>query len=209
MTHSLRACLSASVSLVVALVSLAGCGAVLPKGAPTFAVHDFGPLAPVGPRSLPYPIRTLEVIPAPWLASTAMQYRLAYAQETRRQAFVQSRWAAQPGQLLEVALKRSVRVNVTTVSLSGCRLRVDLDEFMQVFDNESGSRGVIDARASLLAPRTDQLLATQGFSVTRPASSPDAAGGVVALRDAVQAFDAALLTWLDGLAGSVGARCSQ
>ena len=48
MTHSLRACLSASVSLVVALVSLAGCGAVLPKGAPTFAVHDFGPLAPVG-----------------------------------------------------------------------------------------------------------------------------------------------------------------
>lgn len=209
MMSSLRGGLAVSLSVSAVVLVVAGCGAVLPKGAPTFAVHDFGPLAPVGPRSLPYPIRTLEVIPAPWLASTAMQYRLAYAQPTRRQAYVQSRWAAQPGQMLEVALRRSVRANVTAVNLGGCRLRVDLDEFMQVFDSESASRGLIEARASLLAPRTDQLLATQGFSLERPAPGADAPGGVAALRDAVQALDAAVLAWLDSLSGSAGTRCTQ
>lgn len=132
----------------------------LPKVAPSYAVHDFGGPEPVAARSLGFPLRNVEVVVPPWLASTAMQYRLAYAQATRRQAYVESRWAAQPAQLVELALKRAIRTGEAGAG-GACRLRVELDEFAQVFDGEAVSRGVVEARAVLLAPRTDQIIASR------------------------------------------------
>lgn len=194
---------------------LAACGS-LPKAAPNYSVHDFGPLDSAMLRPLGFQIRSAEVVPAPWLASTAMQYRLAYAQPTRRQFYLESRWVAQPGQLVELAVKRSMKTSETAVSSSGCRLRVDLDEFVQVFDDEVRSRGLVEARATLLAPRTDQLIATRGFAVTRPAPTPDAVGGVLALREGVLQLNRELLDWLDAVdregaerpRGGVRSRCS-
>jgi cholesterol transport system auxiliary component len=194
---------------LVAALALMACG-VLPKGAPNFTLHDLGPLPAASERSVGLAIRSVEVVPAPWLASTAMQYRLAYVQVTERQAYMNSRWAAQPGQLLEVLLRRALRAKAAGGKVSGCRLRVDLDEFVQVFDGQSASRGVIDVRAALLAPRTDQLLAVKGFSIALAAPSADAEGGVAALRDGVAKLDEEVLAWLDGLApDSPGARCES
>ena len=122
--------------LMVAL--LAACTG-LPKVAPSYAVHDFGGPEPVAARSLGFPLRNVEVVVPPWLASTAMQYRLAYAQATRRQAYVESRWAAQPAQLVELALKRAIRTGEAGAG-GACRLRVELDEFAQVFDAELATR---------------------------------------------------------------------
>lgn len=167
-------------SLLIAAL-LAGCTG-LPKVAPAYAVHDFGGPDPVAARSPGVPLRGLEVVAAPWLASTAIQYRLAYAQPTRRQAYVESRWAAQPAQLVELALKRAVRTGGEAGTSGACRLRVELDEFAQVFDEAAASRGVVEARAFLLAPRSDQIVASRGFSLARPAPSADALGGVAALR---------------------------
>lgn len=166
-------------------------------------------------RPVPFPIRNLEVVPAPWLASNAIQYRLTYAQATRRQFFLESRWAAQPAQLMEVAIKRSMKANQTAVATSGCRLRIDLDEFAQVFEAEGVSQGVVETRAVLLAPRTDQLVASRSFAVVRPALSADAVGGVMALREGVLQLNVELLDWLEALdkeganraGGSVRARC--
>lgn len=199
---------------VMGVCMLAACGS-LPKAAATYSVHDFGPLDSAAMRPVPFPIRNLEVVPAPWLASNAIQYRLTYAQPTRRQFFLESRWAAQPAQLMEVAIKRSMKANQTAVATSGCRLRIELDEFAQVFDAEGMSRGVVEARAVLLAPRTDQLIASQGFAITRPARSADAVGGVVALREGVLQLNGELLDWLEALdregagrlGGSVRGRC--
>lgn len=203
--------------LLPALLTLGvtACGS-LPKAAPNYSVHDFGPLDSATLRPLGFPIRSAEVVPAPWLASTAMQYRLAYAQPTRRQVYLESRWAAQPGQLVELSVKRSMKTSETAVSSSGCRLRVDLDEFVQLFDEEARSHGIVEARAALLAPRTDQLIATRGFAVTRPAPTPDAVGGVMALREGVLQLNRELLDWLEAIdkegaartGGSVRARCS-
>ena len=39
------------------------------------------------------------------------------------------------------------------------------------------SRGVVEARAVLLAPRTDQIIASRSFSLARLATSADALGG--------------------------------
>lgn len=202
-------------SLACLVGALVACGS-LPKAAPSFAVHDFGPLDSATLRPLGFPIRNAEVVPAPWLASTAMQYRLAYAQPTRRQFYLESRWAAQPGQLVELAVKRSMKTSETAVASSGCRLRVDLDEFVQVFDGEGRSRGIVEARAALLAPRTDQLIATRGFAVAQPAPTPDAVGGVQALRESVLELNRELLDWLEAIdregatrpGGGVRARCS-
>ena len=81
--------LTASAGLLMVAL-LAACTG-LPKVAPSYAVHDFGGPEPVAARSLGFPLRNVEVVVPPWLASTAMQYRLAYAQATRRQAYVESR----------------------------------------------------------------------------------------------------------------------
>ena len=54
-------------SLLIAAL-LAGCTG-LPKVAPAYAVHDFGGPDPVAARSPGVPLRGLEVVAAPWLAS--------------------------------------------------------------------------------------------------------------------------------------------
>lgn len=204
--------LTASAGLLMVAL-LAACTG-LPKVAPSYAVHDFGGPEPVAARSLGFPLRNVEVVVPPWLASTAMQYRLAYAQATRRQAYVESRWAAQPAQLVELALKRAIRTGEAGAG-GACRLRVELDEFAQVFDGEAVSRGVVEARAVLLAPRTDQIIASRSFSLARPAPSADALGGVSALRGGVQELGSELFGWLDALdqegvarsGGSLRSRC--
>ena len=194
-------------SLLIAAL-LAGCTG-LPKVAPAYAVHDFGGPDPVAARSPGVPLRGLEVVAAPWLASTAMQYRLAYVQPTRRQAYVESRWAAQPAQLVELALKRAVRTGGEAGTSGACRLRVELDEFAQVFDEAAASRGVVEARAFLLAPRSDQIVASRGFSLARPAPSADALGGVAALRGGVRQMGVELSDWLEALGreGAARGRC--
>lgn len=190
--------LTASAGLLMVAL-LAACTG-LPKVAPSYAVHDFGGPEPVAARSLGFPLRNVEVVVPPWLASTAMQYRLAYAQATRRQAYVESRWAAQPAQLVELALKRAIRTGEAGAG-GACRLRVELDEFAQVFDGEAVSRGVVEARAVLLAP---------------PRASADGAGRASEkLRGGVQELGSELFGWLDGLdregaartGGSLRSRC--
>lgn len=196
---------------LLAVPLLLACNSV-PKAAPGYAVHDFGPLDGPPPRVLGFALRSTEVVPAPWLASTAMSYRLLYGQPTRRQVFVESRWAAQPAQLVELAVKRAMRNAETATPITGCRLRIDLDEFAQVFTSEAASEGVLEARAHLLAPRSDQLIASRSFSIARPAPSANAVGGVAALRAGVFELNRELLGWLEALdadaASRLRARCS-
>ena len=131
-------------SLLIAAL-LAGCTG-LPKVAPAYAVHDFGGPDPVAARSPGVPLRGLEVVAAPWLASTAIQYRLAYAQPTRRQAYVESRWAAQPAQLVELALKRAVRTGGEAGTSGACRLRVELDVAKELAGSGDDKRRVSEQR---------------------------------------------------------------
>lgn len=197
--------------LAAGLALLAVACTSVPRAAPGYAVHDFGPVMEPAPRTLAFAVRNIEVVPAPWLASTAMQYRLLYAQPTRRLAFVESRWAAQPAQLVELTIRRALRSDASAAGGSGCKLQIDLDEFVQVFTTESQSAGRIEARAALLAPRSEQVVASRAFSVLRPAPSPVAAGGVVALGQGVAQLNHDLLDWLDSLdrdpARRLRARC--
>ena len=82
-----------------------------------------------------------------------------------------------------------------------CVLRVDIDEFAQVFDTPTASRGLIQGRAHLL-DRSRTSLASHDFRIEKPATSGDARGGVAALTLAVDQLVVNLLVWERELKGS-------
>ena len=130
-----------------------------------------------------------------WLMTPAMQYRLAYADASRRLSYAESRWAAPPAELLELALKRGNVVGDGRVVAGGCQLLVSLDEFIQVFDAPGSSHASLETRVALLAPHDSMLLAQRTLSQAPPAGA-DARSGVAAFVVALQELNAELNTWL-------------
>lgn len=173
--------------ILLSLFLLAGCvGNVRQTESARF---DLGTAALVW-RPAEVALGSVEVTAPSWLAGTALQYRLLYADPLRRQAYNESRWAAPPAELIERALNRQPG------AATGCRLRLELDELVQVFDAPAASRVLLEARAALATPRGDAVLARQAFAVARPASGADARGGVEAAAAAVQELAAGLGAWL-------------
>ena len=154
---------------------------------PDQARFDLGP-AIIGP---PLAVGVVAVtMEAPsWLAGSAMQYRLAYAEPVRRREFADSRWAAPPAELIGQALERRFAGRG-----GGCRLHVELDEFLQVFEAPAQSSQVLAGRATLYAG-TD-VADRYGFLVARAAPTADARGGVTAAAEAVAAVAEELGSWL-------------
>ncbi len=130
------------------------------------------------------------VVGAPsWLAGSAMQYRLGYSDPARRREFAESRWAAPPTELIGQALERRLAGG------SGrCRLDVEVDEFIQVFDAPERSALVLAGRATLLAGA--DIADRRDFFIARPAPTADARGGVAAAVEAVSALAEDLAGWL-------------
>ena len=182
---------------LIGTLALAGCSSF--GRAPTpLAVYDLKPLA-VEPVRVRVPITEMEVLAPSWLSSSAMQYRLESVSTLERRAFGNSRWAGMPAEMVNLVFARVVQAQ-TSASGSGCRLRIHLDEFIQRFTSAQTSVGFVEMRGSLLAPRTEALVAEKVFSVEVPAPSADAAGGVVALRRGVNQVAVDVAQWLDELA---------
>lgn len=182
------------------LLALASCSSFgrLPAG---IVIHDFG--APHAASYVPrVPLRLIEVRSPSWLGSSAMQYRLAGGQDPRRLVYLENRWAAAPPELIEAVLKRAF--SLARAEGGGCLLRVDLDEFSQVFDTPTQSHGLVEARASLISPRADAILAQERLSYRVPAAQPNARGGAMALRDASLMLAAGVDQWLAGVDKSNG-----
>lgn len=198
-------------SLAGALVALwlGACAVPRPPAGPT-AFFDLG-AQPDAPRAgadaaTGLDLRSVEVFSPSWLDRSSLQYRLAYLSASRRQHYAESRWVAPPGELVELAVRRAVLPHEGADSTGGCRLRLDLDEFVQSFASPERSSGLIEVRAALLAPRTDLPLARKRFVVETPAPSADASGAVEALARGVREFNAQLRAWIAGLAPGPGGR---
>ncbi len=188
--------------------ALAGCGSFQLQPKP-MAFFDLG-LGEARPLPAALAPAQIEVVTPPWLGVSAMQYRLAWNEPARRRAFAESRWVAQPADMLGLALNRSLRPQAGG---NRCRLRVEVDEFIQVFDSAERSRVDVVVRAGLLPPRSDAALARREFRIGEVAPRADAAGGVEAYRGAVQQLAGELAKWmieLDREAGgslNTGGRC--
>ena len=128
-------------------------------------------------------------------------YRLAYRDPTRPQAYALSHWVMSPAALLGQRLRASIARASTAgvfVPADGVRaaytLRLELEEFSQVFDAADRSRAVLRLRASLIGQRN--IVAQQGFNLEHAAATPNAEGGVRALIAASDAAGEKLVDWL-------------
>ena len=209
---------SVSALAAVALALLAGCSA-LPDKPVRPALYDFGPgsTAPVlaDPRG-PLPPLAMADIEAsgPLDGATGVLYRLGYADAQQLQPYALARWSAPPSQLVRqrlrerLSLRRAVLNAGESASLlrtdgaAPMLLRIDLEEFSQLFQSAATSTGLVRLRITLIdnTPAGEKLLAQRLFVAQRPAPTADAAGGVRALAEATDAVALEVEQWLETVA---------
>ncbi len=183
-----------------AVVLLSACAGIVTPPA-SFTIYDLE-LPAAATRSVGKGLTpvSIEVRAPSWLSSSAMQYRLDFRQPSSREVFAESRWAGHPSEMLQRQLVASLG---TTGGGNGlCRLRIDLDEFIQSFETLETSASELIVRANLLAPRDEAVLARERFVIVTPAVTADAAGGVLAHRRGTNQLTESLRVWLDTLDGS-------
>ncbi|WP_409519958.1 ABC-type transport auxiliary lipoprotein family protein [Pulveribacter sp.] len=203
--------------LAMALVAT-GCS-VLPKPPTRAAVYDFGPGPGAGQVALaepdaqpPVALADVEMVGLPE-ASSALLYRLAYANAQQLQPYSQARWSQPPALLMQQALREQLGQRRAVLSgddglamlLKGKRmptvLRVQLEEFSHVFSAPQQSAGLVRLRAVVAdaSAAGETLVAQRVFTVQRPAATSDAAGGAAALAEAAHQAATELAAWMQEL----------
>ena len=162
-----------------------------------------------------------EIESSPALEGTAMLYRLAYANSQQLQPYTQARWSMPPAQLLRQRLRarlgesyallnagerligsaKTTATGTAAPSRPPLNLRLELEEFSQLFDTPELSAGLLRLRATLTqaSPTGEQLIAQRSFTLKRPAPTPDAPGGVHALAEASEAVALEVEAWVAGV----------
>ena len=141
------------------------------------------------------------VAPA-WLDTQGIVYRLGYQDPARQQIYAGSRWVAPPAVLLTQRLRGRLAaasdggvIGVADSARADYALRVELEDFSQLFDTAAGSRAVLVARVSMVSVARRALLAQESFFIERPAATPNAQGGAHALAAAADELIEAITTW--------------
>lgn len=196
--------------------ALAGCSVLekkLPDKPQRQTMYDFGPVemqaaaATMQRGALVLP----EVEVSGILETTALLYRLGYDDPHQLRPYAFARWSAPPGQLLRQRLRDVIGRDRPVLDASAAAalarrgsgnpppvLRVELEEFSQLFDSPGESKGVLRLRCTLLENTAggERLVAQRSFNVQRPAPSADAPGGVRALAAATDAAAQDIASWL-------------
>jgi cholesterol transport system auxiliary component len=160
--------------------------------------YDLGPVPQVA-ASGPMPaVKVLDVTAPETLASDKLIYRLSYADAQQTASYANSHWTMAPSALLTQRLRNALSQRGTVLTgsdgVSAPVLKVDLNEFEQIFDSQTQSHGAITARATVT--HGGKVLAQRTFVARAPASSADAAGGAQALAVASDDLVAQISTWL-------------
>jgi cholesterol transport system auxiliary component len=178
---------------------LGGCIGGKPKPAP--AVYDFGlELAPETPADAK--VRIDAITAAEPLNSNRIRYRLNYQNPAQVFTYTESRWAAQPAELLMAKTRGSAAMS----GKSSCVLQLQLEAFDHVFDSPTASFGVVQLNAVLKDKSPRKLLAHKQFHEQATAASADARGGAMALNQASTAALAKAIDWA-GKAAAADENC--
>jgi cholesterol transport system auxiliary component len=189
--------------LALALV-LGGCAAT--RGNEPSVTYDFGPLPAATASNASHAVPVLVVTDAVGpqaLDSQAMLYRLLYADPLQARAYANNRWSSTPLQLLTQRFKTRISqagikvLSVTDATSSVLLLRIEVDDFLQVFDTQASNHGQLVLRASVFLGH--KLIDQKTFSAKAPASSADAAGGTRALAAAADSVANDIILWLGAL----------
>lgn len=200
------------VLLGAGVLALAGCSSVTPDKPTRATAYDFGPLPaePAAPSPSQPPLVLADFETTGALDSSALLYRLAYADANQLRPYARARWSAAPAQLVRQRLRdllgrdRAVLDPEESASLARTRgamprvLHLDLEEFSQVFDSPAQSFGVVRLRATLTdnTPGGERLVGQRVFARREPAPSADASGGVKAIAAATDAIAHDVAAWL-------------
>lgn len=209
---------------IIYLLSLTGCS--LPRAASTPVVYDFGPgtlqTAPTTRIANLPPLEFSTPQTSTALNSTAVLYRLAYADAQQLKPYTLARWSMPPAQLIgqrlraQLGLRRAIvapgdialtsnaakpESTATTPRPSPeplLNLHLALEEFSQLFDAPDKSSGVLRLRATLTQRSTagETLLAQRSFIAQQAAPTADASGGVRALTTATDQVITDIEAWL-------------
>ena len=190
-------------STVFATALLAACQ--LPGGPPPEATFDFGlpSVAAAQAGSIRGTVLVPEIASPEWLDSPAIVYRLAYDDAARTRIYSRSRWAAPPPSLVTQRLRAAVAlasggllVQPQDAVRADWVLRVDLEEFSQVFEAPDKSRAYVRMRATLIRATERGVAAQRAFGTERAAASADAAGGARALASGADELVDAIVAWV-------------
>jgi cholesterol transport system auxiliary component len=215
--HARQYRVMAIISLIISAGALSGCA--LPDKPTRATMYDFGPgplltqpAASQGPVSSLPPLAIDDITTSGGaLDNMAVLYRLGYADAQQLRPYSQARWSMPPAQLVRQRLREQlsqrravfnaregVALNRSQNAVLPLLLRLELEEFSQLFSTPDASVGLIRLRATLLeiTPAGEKLLGQRNVVVQRPATSADAPGGVRALTAATDAAIEELDQWL-------------
>lgn len=206
-----------SAGAIFCLNFLAACTA-LPAPPVHPVVYDFGPGASrvaaqgaaLAPQRAPLVLADVESPGLPE-GSTALNYRLGYDDAQQLRAYQRARWSQPPGQLVQQSVAAELSAERAVLGYRAAReaaregnggllvLRLELEEFSQVFSSASQSEGVLRLRATLAepTPQGERLRAQRVFEARQPAPSADAAGGSAALAQAARQVARDVRAWVN------------
>jgi cholesterol transport system auxiliary component len=197
---------------VAPLVALAGLSALLgacslgPAPRAPLALYDLGTPAErsVGPAErLPFVFVVHEATGPAWLDGGDVVYRLAYDEPQRLRRYANSQWAVSPLTLVGERLRAELGVRCERAAAvpdlgipADYWVRVAVEEFGQVFDSPTTSRGIVRLRLVLVKGRGHTFVAQRGFVAQVDAPSPDARGAVAALARALEESTEQAVAWI-------------
>jgi cholesterol transport system auxiliary component len=194
------------IALAAAALLLAGCASQ--KGEPT-TQFDFGPAMPAASQAQAQaaaPVGAIvvtDITGSSALENERMFYRLSYADALQARSYANSRWTANPLQMMTQRMKTRIAqsgakvLSETDASNGVPILRIDVDEFIHNFSGAAQSEGQVALRASVFQGHV--LVDQRSFARTTPAGSADAAGGARALAASTDAIAADIVAWLGTL----------
>lgn len=178
------------------------------------AVYDFGPgdqpaaSAQGVPSRVPLVLGEIEAGALP--EGNAMLYRLAYADGQQLRPYAQARWSVAPAELLRRTLREQLSKDQPVLTpqdgaalreqaqAQHLTLRVELQDFSQVFDTAAHSHAWLRLQATLFSRSGggEALLAQRQFVASQDATSADAAGGAQAMAQASRQLAQDLSAWI-------------
>jgi len=189
--------------LLSIFLTLGGC-ALGPEKRDAPTVFDLGAppaLNTANERRVNATLTAAPVAASPWLDTPNIYYRLAQRNASQPDAYALHRWTQSPAVLITERLR--ARLSMVTRGVvtpqDGAKtdyaLRVELEDFSQVFSGEQSSKVSARLRASLVDGNTRVLRAQKTFAVERPAE-PNAPGAARALAAAADAVIEEITAWV-------------
>ena len=137
------------------------------------------------------------------LTGNTIVYRLVYAQLYEPRTYTQSRWAAEPTEMIRQQLqqvigkKYPVTLTAELYEDADWVLWISLEEFSQNFTAVDRSESIVQLRCTLRYG--NGVIGQKVFSARVPTESADASGAVKAFSTGVEQISLELFTWLDTL----------